>query len=116
MRYKARWIPEYPTEGNAARVAAATQNDAERPKVIQVDCFTPRQENDRTAHRRRVRRRRRRTQRYRLALQCLTMTLLLIMMSMLDGATFTQTLVIMFGILSCSAVMLLLDLDEKREH
>lgn len=114
MRYKGRWIPDPVVDGNTAK--KATQEATTTQKVIQVESFTPRRENDRTAHRRRVQRRRRRALTYRLALQCLTMTLLLILIAMLDGATLLQTLVIMLGIISCSAVMLLLDLDERKRR
>lgn len=116
MKYKGRWIPDYPTDGNVAKAAESIQDVPEEPKVLHVDCFAPRRGNDRTEHKRRVRRRRRRALTYRLALQCLTMTLLLIMIAMLDGASLVQTMVIMLGILSCSAVMLLLDLDERKER
>lgn len=121
MRYKHNWngmtevMWEEVMDGNTVRAAEMAQERAERAKVIKVENFTPRQTNDRTAHRKRVRRRRRRAMTYRLALQCLTMTLLLIMIAMLDGATLIQSAVLMMGIISCSAVMLLLDLDERKE-
>ena len=44
------------------------------------------------------------------------LSLLLIMIAMLDGATLIQSAVLMIGIISCSAVMLLLDLDERKER
>lgn len=122
MRYRRNWngmtevVWSEVMDGNAARAQEAAEKNRRGSKVIKVDCFTPRHdENDRTAHKRRIRRRRRRAMTHRLILQCLTMTLLLIMIAMLDGATLIQTAVIMFGIITCSAVMLLLDLDEK-EH
>ena len=116
MKYRRNWDGQTEiTVGNTVRAAERAQEHAERTKVIKVESFSPRQINDRTAHRKRVRRRRRRAMTYRLALQCLTMTLLLIMIAMLDGANLIQSAVLMMGIISCSAVMLLLDLDERKE-
>ena len=116
MKYRRNWDGQTEiTVGNTVRAAERAQEHAERAKVIKVESFSPRQINDRTAHRKHVRRRRRRAMTYRLALQCLTMTLLLIMIAMLDGANLIQSAVLMMGIISCSAVMLLLDLDERKE-
>ena len=117
MKYRRNWDGQTEiTVGNTVKTAERQREAVRGQKVIQMENIRPRRENDRGIHRRRARRRRRRAMTYRLALQCLTMTLLLIMIAMLDGATLIQSAVLMMGIISCSAVMLLLDLDERKER
>lgn len=119
MRYKARWIPDYPDpviEGNVVKTAKMEPEQRRTPKVIQMENIRPRRVNDRTAHRRRARQRRKRARANRLALQGLTMTLMMVQMAMLDGAGFVQTIVLLAGIMACSGIMLLLDLTERKER
>lgn len=117
MRYKARWIPDRPgqfIEGSAVR--ADKKAEQRMQKVIQMENIRPRHINDRAARRRAAAKRRKRARTNRLALQGLSMTLMMVQIAMLDGASFVQTIVLLAGIMSCSGIMLLLDLGERKER
>ena len=119
MRYKARWIPDPPgkfIEGNVVRAAEKEPEQRRTQKVIQMENIRPRYTSERAARRKAARRRRKRARTNRLALQGLTMTLMMVQMAMLDGASFMRTIVLLAGIMSCSGIMLLMDLTERKER
>ena len=118
MQYRRDWNGTTEiTVGNTVRAAETEPEQRRDAKIIQADTFTAKHLNV-------VRERQRAAERYRrekevemirLTLQAICLLAMFFMICLVDAVGILGTVMLVAGIISCAAIMILLG-DDKKEH